>query len=42
MKDPTQPLCAKLAERKESEWAMLPVLHYRKKIVDLIKNNKVW
>jgi hypothetical protein len=40
-KDPTKPLCAKLAERKESEWAILPVLHYRKKIVDLVKNNKV-
>jgi hypothetical protein len=41
VKDPNTPLCAKLAERKETDWAILPVLHYRKKIVEMIKNNKV-
>lgn len=39
--DPTKPLFPKLAERKDSEWASLPVLHYRKKIVEMVKNNKV-
>ncbi len=39
--DDSKPLIPKLAARAESEWAQLPVLEYRKTIIDMIKRNQV-
>jgi HrpA-like RNA helicase len=39
--DASKPLIPKLAARAASEWAQLPVLEYRKTIIDMIKGNQV-
>ena len=39
--DPTKPLIPKLAQRAASEWAQLPVLEYRKTIIEMVKANQV-
>ena len=39
--DPSQPLIRRLASRAAADWAPLPVLEYRKTIIDMVKRNQV-
>jgi ATP-dependent RNA helicase DHX8/PRP22 len=39
--DASKPLIPQLAAREESQWNQLPVLEYRKTIIDMIKANQV-